>query len=328
MSEESEPYAPWGGAPRLSTEDGAERRIGVEMEFIGPSVDEAATVVHRLYGGEIRREDNFRYKVVDTVFGDFRVDLDMKFAHRRPEGGHILSPEVDAELRRFAGRLGAEVLPTEIACPPIPISRAGALDQLVDSLRGSGARGTSGSVFYAFGAQLNPEAPSLSAESIFNHLRAFLLLKAWLREEIQVDASRRLLLFAQPFPKAYERQILTAPAAPDMATLIDEYIAQNPTRNRELDMLPLMRWIDEERVMARLPYETINARPTYHYRLPNMAIEDPTWTIRVEWERWVKVERLAARPETIDQLAWEWRRADQSLIEGWTIASRAIADII
>ena len=37
----------------------------------------------------------------------------------------------------------------------------------------------------------------------------------------------------------------------------------------------------------------VKSRPTYHYRLPDADLSDPSWTAVTEWNRWVGVERLA-----------------------------------
>ena len=85
-----------------------------------------------------------------------------------------------------------------------------------------------------------------------------------------------------------------------MAAFIDDYLAANPTRNRDLDLLPLLHYFDETRVRAVLPNEKINGRPTFHYRLPDARVSDPGWSIAPDWNRWVCVERLAADRERLD----------------------------
>jgi hypothetical protein len=85
--------------------------------------------------------------------------------------------------------------------------------------------------------------------------------------------------------------------------LIDDYLDASPSRNRELDMLPLFAHLDHDRVRARLPYEKISARPTFHYRLPDSRVDDPAWTIAADWNRWVEVERLACDPARLVRLA-------------------------
>jgi hypothetical protein len=124
-----------------------------------------------------------------------------------------------------------------------------------------------------------------------------------LRRRIDVDPMRRILPYIDPFPLAYIRKILRGDYAPDISALIDDYIADNPTRNRELDMLPLFAHLDEDRVRRQLDDPLIKSRPTYHYRLPDTNFNKSGWGAVEEWNRWVIVERLAANPERLARLA-------------------------
>jgi hypothetical protein len=36
------------------------------------------------------------------------------------------------------------------------------------------------------------------------------------------------------------------------------------------------------------------ARPVFHYRMPQAHLSNSTWNILPDWERWLSVERLAA----------------------------------
>jgi len=92
----------------------------------------------------------------------------------------------------------------------------------------------------------------------------------WLWRAIDPDTTRRLLNFAEPFPDEYVRLLAGESYWPDESALIDDYVRLNPTRNRDLDMLPLLAFLDEDRVRSKLPDEKINPRPTFHYRLPDM----------------------------------------------------------
>jgi hypothetical protein len=98
------------------------------------------------------------------------------------------------------------------------------------------------------------------------------------------------------------RRLAEADYRPFLAELIDDYLAANPTRNRDLDLLPLLLFLDEARVRAVLPNEKINGRPAFHYRLPDSRVSDPGWSIAPEWNRWVAVERLAADPERLEMV--------------------------
>ncbi|WP_238578863.1 amidoligase family protein [Inquilinus limosus] len=94
---------------------------------------------------------------------------------------------------------------------------------------------------------------------------------------------------------------------PDRAGLIDDYLAANPTRDRGLDLLPLLLSLDPERVRARLPYEKIAPRPVFHYRLPQAHPGEPGWSIAQDWNCWVEVERLAADGDRLAAAAEAWR---------------------
>ena len=71
-------------------------------------------------------------------------------------------------------------------------------------------------------------------------MKSFALLNSWLRREASPDATRNLLGFADPFPADYVRRIASPDYWPDIAAFIDDYLAFNPTRNRDLDLLPLL----------------------------------------------------------------------------------------
>lgn len=310
----------WPGATR----DGAkERRVGVEIEFTGLDAERAAAVVQQLYGGEIHAESRHRMRVKGGELGDFTVELDLAYAHG--DDAEDSTSWLSRRLRDFAGEMATGILPMEVVCPPIPLSQCQKLDRLTNELYRRGARGGRSGVFVAVGAQLNPEAPSLEADSLLAHLRAFALLEDWLFDEINVEVGRQVLGFASPFPKPYLRKILAPYYNPTLPDLIDDYLEHNPTRNRALDLLPLFRHLDERRVVEALPNEKVKARPTFHYRLPNSNLDDSNWSLRREWARWRVVERLAATPAVIEITAREWLKEDWSIVSSWKTASRVLA---
>ncbi|TYO90146.1 amidoligase family protein [Oceanicella actignis] len=289
--------ARWLRPPRPLAQGGRERLLGVELEFSGLSAAEAAEAVVRVFGGRARQLSEHRALVEGAEAGDFEVELDFRWAH---DGAR------DPRLRKILGDLGEALLPMEVVCPPIPLSRAPRLEALREALRRAGARGVEELPLHALGAQLNPELPDLGVGYILRAARAYLLLSDWLRDEIQPTAARRILMFARPFPAGWGRLILDPDYAPSPAGFIDDYLRWNPTRNRELDLLPLLAHLDEERVRRALPDEKINPRPTWHWRLPNALVDDPDWTLSLEWNRWVTVERLAERPDLIARHARVW----------------------
>ena len=311
---------PWPAPPQPDRADGHRRRVGVELEFAGLSVAVATEATQMVFGGTITWQDSHRTVVEGTAFGTFRVELDMSLAHRP------LDTEAERALRDAVVDLSSVVVPVEIVCPPMAWDAAHRLDDLRELLQRMGAEGTREGLLYAFGAQLNPEPPSLEIDTLLATFRAFLLLRDWLRSEILVDPLRRLWRFADPFPSRYIALVLDDAYRPALPRFIDDYLAYNPTRDRELDLLPLCLHLDAARVRAVLPYEKINARPTWHYRLPNSEIDRPDWTIGLEWSRWLRVEQLAERPDLLAAASRLWRRNDALLLpDNWTPHSIALA---
>ena len=200
-------------------------------------------------------------------------------------------------------RLAQVWIPCEIVAPPIPFTKLPELEALRVALCNHGALGTKASVMYGFGFQLNVEVPDRSAETLLRHLQAFLVLYDWLADVVDVDFTRRIGPFINPFPLEYRKKVLDPRYEPNIDTLIDDYLLANPTRNRPLDMLPVFAMIDEHKVaFAAKDAEKVKARPTFHYRLPNCLVDDPAWSIALEWNRWVEVERLAADPKRMREL--------------------------
>jgi len=333
--------------PEENTEDGATRRVGVELEFIGMESQPTAELVRRLYGGELVEVDSHHYRVENTRFGDFEVELDTQYAHRKavappedaagPEDAATGAPpeanwgdRLEGHLRSAVGDIAKLWLPTEISAPPIAWNELDRLEELIESLREAGCEGSDASLLYAFGLQLNPEAPSLSADSLRRHLQAYLVLSPWLREEIGLDLTRRLVPFVAPFPRGYILMVLQENYRPDLRGLILDYLDHNPTRNRELDMLPLFAHLDARRVQAMVEDERIRARPTFHYRLPGTRLAQPGWGVVLEWNRWVAVERLAADEARLRDAAAAYRRhfdAPLASVEEWAAQVRAWPEI-
>jgi len=277
--------------PRLETEAGETRRLGVEIEFGDLTLARVTDIVTGLYGGEVVACDAWRNRVEGSALGDFLIELDVVYAH--PEKDDGFANGLEEFVAETIGDVSRHVVPMEIACPPIPLTDLGRLEALVTALREAGATGTGQQLYYAFGCQFNPELASLDAAFAFRQFQAYLLLEDWLRTVAGRDLARRLVAFANPFPRDYARAVIARDELPDWPAFIDSYIADNPTRNRDLDLLPLMAHIDESRVRARLDDKRIKARPTFHYRVPDSRVDEPGWTLTEEWNRWVEVELLA-----------------------------------
>jgi hypothetical protein len=287
--------------PRLTNAEGRPRTVGVEIEFAGLSAEEAARALADRFGGSVEQHDPHAFVVEGTGFGKLSVELDSRFVHPAPDGDSLIR-SVGSKIVSWVGSAASYVIPCEIVTAPIPMPDLPAVDELVACLRAAGAKGTQDGALYAFGLHFNPEVPDRQASTIAAILRAFVLLNPWLRRQVAPDATRSLLGFADPFPDAYVRRLADPAYRPDLAGLIDQYIAENPTRNRDLDCLPLFRFLDEDRVLAALPHEKIRSRPTFHYRLPDARVSDPGWSIAPDWNRWVAIEQVAADADRLDRL--------------------------
>lgn len=297
--------------PRLHRGDGEPRRLGIEIEMGGLAIPAVAAVVARVFGGEVDAYSDYEHFVRGDPAGPWAVELDFGLlkarARQRIESGEVLGAvdEIAERLLRF----GAEqIVPVEVVSPPLAMPRIGEVEALVTALREAGALGTSDNALYAFGVQFNPELPDLEAATITAYLQAFLLLYDWLSREAALDLTRRITGFAEAFPRGYVAKVLAPGYAPDMTTLVDDYLAANPTRNRALDLLPLFTEIDADRVRRKVQDERVKARPTLHYRLPNCDIGQPDWSLARPWRRWLQVEHLAADPQRLEAMREAWQR--------------------
>ncbi|HEY0834660.1 MAG TPA: amidoligase family protein [Azospirillum sp.] len=276
------------------------RRVGVEVEFQGISVQSAAQALAAAFGGTCWEEDRHAFHILGTSIGRLSVELDIRYAHpqRTATTPRVrLGPTGAAWLGTVLGR----IVPRELITAPLPIDTLDRVDRAVGVLRAAGARGSGATLFGSLGLHFNVDPPSLDAETLTAVLKAFLLLNRRLRHETTGGAATAAFLPA-PYPDAYVRRVVAPDYWPDRATLAADYLAANPTRNRDLDLLPLLLHIDPVRVRARLPYEKIGNGAVFHYRLPRAYVGDPAWSIASAWNGWVAVEELAGDRDRLDEL--------------------------
>lgn len=296
--------------PVLKNQQGKIRTVGFEIEFGELPANRAAELVAEVLGGRRVETDCNEFAVRDTPFGSFSVKLDTRLGRdSEPDAGAL--EVVGAELSKLTLEAIRDLVPIEIVTPPMPVDQIEALETLIERLRADGARGTEESLLYAFALHINPEAPELTGKGIVAVMKAYMLLSPTLWRDIHPDMTRRVLGFAEPFDDSYVAKVLDQDYWPDIPCLIDDYLDANPTRDRDLDLLPLFAHLDEERVRARLPNEKIGRRPTFHYRLPDARISDPSWSLAQEWNRWVSVERLAADASRLQEMCGLYWRAGQ-----------------
>ncbi len=289
--------------PWTKNSDGAIRKVGVELEINGMELDTLAHHVAEFL--DLSIDSNGRYERVlkgDSA-GDWIIELDFNLLKKigREERGHnSLSEEAANTAEEMLALAAKAVVPLEVVSPPLPLDRLSQFEELIKLLRNKGAKGTSDNAVNAFGMQFNPELPSLDAEMITRCLKAFVCLYDWIFERANINLSRRVTSYVNPYPTDYVKKIIAADYWPNLDTLIDDYLLDNSTRNRALDMLPLFAFLDKERVDAKTDDVLIKARPTFHYRLPDCEIDLPDWGLCIAWNDWVRVEELAADKERLD----------------------------
>lgn len=301
--------------PQVTNQDGEPRRVGLEIELAGLDVEHAAGTLAGHLGGDVERDSAFVHHVRGSELGDLRVELDasaLKSAdlqdklHMLDEAspqGKQLREGVERALSAVAGT----VVPCEIVTDPIELGQLPKFEAVLDILREQGAEGTKASPLYAFGLHFNPDLPSERNEDLFAHLQAFVLMYPELLDRGEVDWSRRLTPFIDPFEEDYVQHLLTSPAPESLDQLIRDYVDYNPTRNRALDMLCAFRALRPEIVERRIDDPRIQPRKTFHYRLANSRVDEAEWSVAEEWNRWVEVERLAADEGRLRERIEAWR---------------------
>ncbi|MGM0953532.1 MAG: amidoligase family protein [Pseudomonadota bacterium] len=288
----------------LRTVEDKERRVGVEIELSGLGYNALVTHTARLLGGDAELTSRYVTQI-RTDDGPFQVELDADPIkelnlddQRLPQSLRDLSNHAMTMIDSAAEK----VVPLEIIGPPLPVSRLEMIENLVDELRGAGARGSREAIYFAFGLQLNPELPDLEASTILRYLRAFAALYDWLRTRHQIDLSRKFTTYIEPWSSRYVQILMADDYAPDLPTLMADYLQHNPTRNRALDLLPLFAHLDSSLLETYVRDPRIKSRPTLHYRLPDCDIDNPLWHFSSVWNDWVVVDDLANNPEDLEAL--------------------------
>lgn len=294
----------------LNNKNGSPRKVGLELEFAGLELEEAARMIQGLYGGKIEKGNRYQYHISSTRLGDFVVELDARILKKmeatdffKKWGLDIDEQKIKESIGDVLDKLAKTVIPLEIIMPPVPYTDLEKLEHLRKKLQEQRAEGAESSWMYAFGMHINIDAPDLEAGTIVNYLKAFFILYPWLVKKSDIDFARRVSPFIDHFPDEYIRLILNPDYRPLKEQLIDDYLVYNPTRNRPLDMMPIWAVIDERRIEQQVKGEKNKPRPAFHYRLPNSRIDDADWTFTSEWELWLHVERLAMSDEMLRKLS-------------------------
>lgn len=274
--------------PWTTNSVGELRRVGVEIEMNGLGIDTLTATVADLLGLSTSSKGRYERTLRGDAAGEWEVEVDFRLLK---QWGRDDEKNAAEDALKW---LSDPWVPLELVSPPLPLDRLDDIERVIVALRDVGAKGTSDAITNAFGMQLNPEIPAEDADTVRRYLQAYLCLQDWLFERAHVNLARRATPYVDPLPLSYARKVVARDYAPDLATLIDDYLVDNPTRNRALDLMPLFAYFDEQRVRRTTDDPLIKARPTFHYRLPNSEIHRPDWRFADAWEDWLEVERMAA----------------------------------
>ncbi len=274
------------------------RSVGLEFEFAAEEVHDVVRMVLSLFSGRTTKIDPHRFKIDTPALGTFTIELDSQYAHLDEESEdslvqNLIPDDMRDDFLQLMGDMMKVLVPYEVITPPIPFDQLDKCNPLVDGLRRLNAKGTDENPFYAFGMHLNPEVAALNTGWIFNVLKAYLLLAEGLHEKMGVDWARKISPYIQPFPTDYTVKVLDPDYRPDAETFIRDFIEFNPTRNRELDLLPLFYHWQEDLMKSLIEDDLTKPRPTFHFRLPDFRLNDPEWSLAQQWNLWIKVEELA-----------------------------------
>lgn len=296
--------------PATVNNEGNPRKVGFELEFAGLELSRTAEIIQQAFGGKVIEENRYEFHIKETELGDFRVELDARILQKMASdnvfeklGFKIDENKIRNSIEEVLDKMARSVVPTEVVMPPVEMDSIKKLEKLQVQFQKNKAEGTKTSLVHAFGMHMNIECPDTEAETLLRYLRSFLLVYPWLLEKLDIDITRRISPFVDPFPNAYVEKILNIDYQPDEQQLIHDYLEFNATRNRPLDMMPIFALLDGERIQAALEGEKNNPRPTFHYRLPNSKIDDPRWKFSDEWNYWCVVEELANNSEMILKLS-------------------------
>lgn len=280
------------------------RTIGIEFEFSGISLEDTARLVLDVLGGNIT-DETLAERTVKTDLGVFKVELDWDYLQRKArEQGEEVDDLSNGNWVRLLSKAAAWLVPVEMVCPPLRLSQLKKLEPMIKALRQCKVKGTSESLFAAYGTHINPEIPTLDAATLYRYLTAYSLLQWWLVEAHDINNTRRLSPYIDLYPEQYVLKILNQ-VSPSMEQLMEDYLKFNPSRNRALDLLPLFCEVDTDHVRSVVKDKKIKSRPTFHYRLPDCRVDEADWSLAQEWNKWWQVEKLAydddRRTELCDQ---------------------------
>jgi hypothetical protein len=299
--------------------EGKDRKVGFELEFSGIDIENCISILHKLFKGTVEFTHSNHASIEDSSIGSIKVELDFKLLQAFSDtlennwaekvSDYPSLQSAMKEVSRLSGVAVKGVVPLEISTSPLSFEQFPEMEKMRRSLRREKAEGTKENITNAFGLHINPEVPSFEISVLLNYIRAFIILYPWLKKTLKTDLSRRLLSYIDAFPWRYQKIVVRGDYQPDQDQFIEDFLKHNSTRNRPLDMLPLLAEMDASVIdrLKKKEKKLLSPRPAFHYRLPNCNIDSEEWRVAHEWNGWCLVENLAADRKLLEKLCASYK---------------------
>ncbi|MEM1343516.1 MAG: amidoligase family protein [Pseudomonadota bacterium] len=303
----------------------AQSAVGVEIEFAGLEVAQAAALAAQALGGRVEHQGTHLASVEGSAIGRIRFELDTRYAKEPEDPGALDQALDDLALRESVADALSVVVPVELITEPLDAAALTHLDTALDALAQAGATGTKDGALSAFGMHLNVALDPPEPARAIRIAAAYAFVEPWLRTEMAIDLTRRATPFVDPYPQAFVRALARAcrEGQPGLARFIALYGAWNPSRNRGLDLWPLLGHLDPDATQAALGAPAKGARPAFHYRLPDSLLGQPGWSPQTDLTRWRAVERIADDPTRFQSV-----RKAAAALHTWRCTRRTYATVI
>ncbi|WP_375261714.1 amidoligase family protein [Palleronia sp.] len=282
--------------PAPTTHAGEIRKVGVEVELGGLDEDRVAAILAAQLGGTIKRTAEYERRVEGSAIGDIDVLLDTALRDR-----------VAGQITRMGLDLGRAVIPVEFVTDPVAPEQISLVDRACRALSLAGGTGTQSGLLLGFGLHLNVALPGTQVDDILPTLTAFALIEDWMRDKMHLDAARRVQPFVDTYPSELVDRLCDPSGNWTIQRLVSTYLSLAPDRNHALDALPILKHLNAAAVVAAVPQMSHKSgRPAWHYRLPDCRLDDPTWSVALEWNRWCVVEEVAQNEDLVERLKTAW----------------------
>lgn len=288
----------------------------------GLSAEDAARHIVDLFGGEKEARDaSGMTGEVLAVSGTSLGDFGIRFAppdspaEERPGATRALTRAAVEKLAAVSGPVSS----CEVHCPPVPFREVDCLDRLLDELRRSGAARDREAAPLPLGFDLVVDAEDTGADTIASVIKSFCLISDWLRQDYAAPDIEEAIAFPEPYSLDYRTLVAEPGYQPDINRLAADYIRHNPTRNRELDLLPLFADIAAEALETEDTLPPIQPMRAYCYRLPRAGLARAGGIVADELQRWQMVESIAADPVRLGQMGEAFLARSHEFVEAdWT----------